>query len=64
MPITERNFKIAKMLLETNMTLEQVGRHFLITKERVRQIACKVYKETFKLLQDVYPLKEMRIKWH
>ena len=48
MELPERDYKIIKMRfglgLKTNSTLEEVGKHFDVTRERIRQIESKALK--------------------
>ena len=54
-----RNEEI-KQLRQSGKTLEEIGQQFNLTRERVRQIVDKKYKERYKAYQKAYQKKLIR----
>jgi DNA-directed RNA polymerase sigma subunit (sigma70/sigma32) len=43
--LSPRELKILRMRYKQNKTLEEVGKHFDVTRERIRQIETKIYNK-------------------
>jgi len=61
--LPKKEYTVLKMRLKDNLILEEVGKEFGVTRERVRQIEAKAM-EKLRLLQEGYILKGNRIVWN